>query len=101
MTRKPHPHMPAVISISGSVGTYVVISPRGEGMNPGTIRPRPLSIHMATNVARQPRKSRGSLLLVPGLISRINAIATRVNELHAHGTRLDLPERPKRRYSTF
>ena len=37
-----------MISTSGTVGTYSVTTPSGDGMNAGTIRPMPFSIQMPT-----------------------------------------------------
>ena len=51
--KAPNDHIPSVTPISIIVGVYSAIVPYGPGIKPGTINPKPFSIHIATNKIKQ------------------------------------------------
>ncbi len=52
-SRALNAQMPIVMRASATVGEYSTISPSGVGIKPGTIIPRPFSIHIPTKESMQ------------------------------------------------
>ena len=93
--KAPNDHIPSVTPISIIVGVYSAILPYGPGIKPGTIKPKPFSIQIATNKIKQAKNRNLKLFLNLWNVRIIVAVTFKVMEVHIQGKRAVFPSNPK------
>ena len=84
--KNPRDHIPTDIKTSGTVGQYSKTLLKGLGMKPPTIRPNPLSIHVAMITDPQATARNPSFLRRPGMIRRTRDMKAKTTAIHIMGT---------------